>query len=115
MQLAYSFPSVDGAYILTQGIHVLPGGLVLVYRVSMESPEAQSPALMAIAVQLCLLTERLHKVHNYRRELIQIAKYYGLYPTTLESEGSRAHRFTDGEASVTLRIAYRKARKPSNP
>lgn len=115
MELAYSLPSVEGAYLLTKGVHMLPGGRVLVYRVSMETPEAQSPALMAIAALVCLLAERLHKVPNYRRELIQIAKRYGIYPTTLEAEGSTAHRFTDGEASVTLRIAYRKARKPSNP
>ena len=114
MQLAKNIPSVDGAYMLTHGVHTLPNCL-LVYWVSMESPEALTPALLALATDICYLAERLHRVQNYRRKLIQVARRHGIYPITLEGKGYVAHRFTDGEASLTLRLSYRKARKPSNP
>ena len=102
--------SLEGAQVLTHGVHRVSEGVSLVYRVSVDCPSDMSPTLLAIAAEVCHLAERLYKVTNYRLRLVQIARRHGVYPVSVSGQGYQLHRFTDGAASVTLYVAYRKRR-----
>lgn len=114
MQLPHGLASLLGPFQLTYAVHRLPKGPLKVLSVYTDSPDSLTPALSAIASELCLIAESRFEAAHYEKRLIQIARRHGIYPTAHYSHGDIVYKFTEGEASVALYIAYRKARKPCN-